>query len=272
MQNKKYQDKTLSVGIPYHSKTLANNLKEAIDSILNQSLIPEALLMIQNGDVPANLEMLVNDYCEKNSIMQQIHVPELGLPAALNASILVAETDYYARMDSDDIAVTDRFEKQMDFLQRHDEIDILGSWAWEFSATSGTIKKRLKRMPTEPAKMREWFHYRNPFIHPTVIFKTESIKKLGLYNEGFKTDQDLELWGRAIKAGLGIANLSEPLLFFRTDNMLAKRSKIDAVMRQVRARYSLNTPSLKLNILKVLALIFRLTPRFIREAGYKYLR
>ncbi|NQT63409.1 MAG: glycosyltransferase [Candidatus Marinimicrobia bacterium] len=265
-------DTSLTVGIPFHSKTLVSDLKEAIESIISQTLKADIIHLVQNGDISEEVDELLKSFMAEHQNIEHLLVEKSGLAAALNVSLRHTRTTYYARMDSDDISVRDRLFTQISFLREHPEIDIVGAWAWEFGSQEGLSKKRLKKMPTDPQKMQEWVHYRNPFIHPTVMYRVEFIRKLGYYNEVFLTDQDLELWGRAINNGAKIANIPTPLLYFRTDNMLSKRSKVDAVMRQIRARYVVRTWSPRLNILKVLALIFRLTPRIIREAGYKYLR
>ena len=86
------------------------------------------------------------------------------------------------------------------------------------------------------------------------------------------TDQDLELWGRALKNNIIISNIQIPLVYLRTKNRLLRRSKLSAIKRQVLIRYSYNTSSFKLNVLKLASIMLRLLPLKIREWSYKYLR
>lgn len=262
----------ITVGIPYHSGSDSKHLKTCIDSILEQSILPERIILIQNGHVEGELKSLALRTQSDKVKIDHLTVMKQGLPAALNASLKITTTEYYARMDSDDIAFPQRLEQQLRFMEQNPEISILGGWAKEFSSKSGLQASVEKRTPTDKKLIVEWFHYRNPLIHSTVMFRMSVFKKMGYYDEEYRTDQDLQLWGRAIKSSIGIANLREFLIYFRTDNMLKKRSAFDAIWRQVKARYSVRTYSPKLNVLKILALSFRLLPKKLRGLGYKHLR
>ena len=112
----------------------------------------------------------------------------------------------------------------------------------------------------------------NPLVHPTVVFRVSVFDKIGLYDEKFYTDQDLELWSRALKNKVGISNIQKPLLYFRIEGRQKRRSKFSAIKRQIIARYSYNTLSMKLNILKIASILFRLLPEKIRLWGYKNIR
>lgn len=262
----------VTVGIPYHGSTKLSDLQDAVKSIQTQQIPVHKIHLVQDGDVDQELEAYVDKLAEEFDNIKISKLKKSGLPAMLNHSIMDCETPYYARMDSDDISFPQRMQKQVEYLEQHPEISILGAWAKEFSSEGGIENSFIKRTPIEPKLMIEWVHFRNPFIHSTILFRLDVFKQIGMYNPAYKTDQDLELWGRAINASVGIANLPEPLIYFRTDNMLLKRSKLDAVFRQIKARYAVRTWSLRLNLFKVLALLFRLTPKIVRKAGYKYLR
>jgi len=262
----------LTVGIPFHEGVDPIQLAEAIESILNQTFGAASCHLIQNGSVSPEVSELVESYVREHSHVELIYVSKKGLAAALNQSINKSTTQFYARMDSDDIALPDRFEKQIHYLTEHPEVLVLGGWAKEFNSTSGVEAAVLKKVPTEPHVMHEWFHYRNPFIHPTIMFRTRLFETLGTYDETYLTDQDLQLWGRVINANVPIANIPEVLIYFRTDNVISRRSQLAAVRRQAVARYSVKAGSLKLKILKIAALSFRLMPNFIQSLGYRHLR
>jgi len=262
----------VTVGIPFHSNTRLIDLLEAVESIQKQDVKVQLIHLLQDGEVSSDLEKYASDLEANYDNVRYSKLKKAGLPTLLNFSIDKCDTPYYARMDSDDVSFLHRIRTQYEYLESHQEISILGAWAEEFSSEKGMQNSILKKTPTDPLEMVEWFHYRNPFIHSTVMFRVSVFKKIGMYRADFKTDQDLELWGRAINHSIGMANISQALIYFRTDNMLLKRSKLDAVFRQLKARYTVPTWSIRLNILKIFALVFRLTPRIIREVGYKYLR
>ncbi|MBT3252861.1 MAG: glycosyltransferase [Candidatus Marinimicrobia bacterium] len=264
--------KDLTVGIPYHWGSDPSQLIETLDSVIGQSLRAGCCHLIQNGNVSDQICEIVDGYTSKHAEFKKIHVEKRGLAAALNTSLLQCTTRYYARMDSDDIALPQRFEKQISYLEAHEDVQILGGWAKEFSTSEGVANSVLKQMPVDQQEMQNWFHYRNPFIHSTIVFRTEVFKNIGYYDETYLTDQDLELWGRAINANVQLANIPEVLIYFRTDNVIGRRSQFSAIKRQAVARFSVTTYSLKYNLLKLAALTFRLMPRWIQKLGYKNLR
>ena len=129
-----------------------------------------------------------------------------------------------------------------------------------------------KILPYEYHELEKLFHYRNPLIHATVVFRKLVFEKIGYYNEKYLSDQDLELWSRVFRNNIKITNLSEPLLYSRTKNVIIRRSTFPAILRQVQARYSYNTLSIRLNILKIFILLSRLTPHGFQRFLYKHFR
>jgi glycosyltransferase involved in cell wall biosynthesis len=259
---------SVTVGIPFYSDSKPEELKAAIDSIISQSLRSVDIHLIQDGLVPEALSQIIHSYIEGHSNITHLVIKHnSGLAHAINLSILNTTSKYYARMDSDDIAHPQRLEKQVQFLETHPDIDILGTWAVEFEndPEQGSIRK----LPVEATEMKQMFHYRNPFIHPTVVFRRSVFAKIGLYDATF-LDEDLELWSRAFLAGINVANLPEPLLFYRFAGSIQRRSS--RLYYHIKARYQFNTWSIKLNLLKVLSLLLRIMPYPFQAWAYKNLR
>ena len=266
-------DSKITVGIPFYAKSNIDYLKLSIDSIINQSSTPSAIHLIQDGNVNDNISKLINKYKkEYPDIIKILVLKKKGLPSALNESIKLCSTKYYARMDADDIAFKDRLKEQICFLEKNEEVEILGAWAIEFETNLKHDSNFINKRPDNQAAINEYFHYMNPLIHSTVIFRMEVFNKIGMYNPKFLTDQDLELWGRALKKKVIISNMQIPLLYLRIEGRQNRRSKLAAVKRQIIARYSYNTLSIKYNFLKFSAIIFRLLPSPIRDWGYRNLR
>jgi len=172
-------------------------------------------------------------------------------------------------MDSDDIAHPQRLEKQVAFLNAHPDVDILGSWALEFEEDPLTEKGFVRQLPTESSEIESMFHYRNPFVHSTVVFRRSVFAKIGLYNVNF-LDEDLELWSRAFQKKIKTANLAEVLLHYRFKDSIQRRS--ERVLYHAKARYQFNTWSIKLNVLKVLSLLLKIMPYWVQDWAYKNLR
>lgn len=263
----------VTAGIPFHGGIAAAHLRLAIDSILNQTVPAQQIHLIQDGPVSSELSKLAAAYAAAHPNVSYLLIPcNSGLPHALNLSILAAPTRYYARMDADDLAYPERLARQLEFLEQHPEIDILGTWAVEFTGDHFSGGGTLKKMPTDRPGIAAMFHSRDPFIHPSVVFRRSVFARIGLYDTAFLTNQDTELWARALKKKVGVANLPEPLLYFRAEGMIKKRAGFKAVLRLVRARYRFHTWSPRYNLLKVAALLFRFLPHSVQAWGYRNLR
>jgi glycosyltransferase involved in cell wall biosynthesis len=261
----------ITVGIPFYKGSDVAHLRAAIDSILWQSLPAKEIHLIQDGSVSKTLEELIKEYTATYPHIKHLLISQnMGLAHALNISILNSSSKYYARMDSDDIAHPDRFSKQIDFLESNLDIDILGTWAFVFEDELPSENCPIRIMPVRNQEIHELFHYQNPLIHPSVMFRHSVFAKIGLYNVEFRLEEDLELWARALKLRVGISNLSEPLLYYRNTGVIARRSA--ALRQQIKARYRYNTLSPKLNILKVMSLVFRVLPYKMQVWGYKKLK
>lgn len=264
--------KLITAGIPFYAKSNVDHLKVAIESVINQSYRIDDIHLIQDGEVSESISSVVKNYVNKNNKIRLLKFPKMGLAAVLNNSIKKSNSKYYARMDADDISKPERLEKQLLFLEENSDVDILGTWAIEFNNQKQLSDGFVKKLPNEMKAIKNMFHYRNPLVHSSVMFRTSVFEKIGLYNPTFYTDQDLELWGRAISAGIIISNLQEPLLMFRNTDVIKRRSSLPAIYRQIKARYLVNTYSIRLNLLKICAILFRFLPYNIKKAGYNYLR
>jgi len=263
----------VTLGIPFYQKSKVDHLKTCIDSILSQTYVPSVIHLIQDGPVNGDISNLIDKYIQKYPDNFKILIlPKKGLPYALNQSIKKSNTKYYARMDADDIAIQNRLEIQFNYLEENPNIDILGTWAYEFKNDYNKNDLYINKTPNVIKLINEYVHYRNPLIHPSVMFRINLFKKIGFYNEKMITDQDLELWGRALKNKINISNIQQPLLFLRTNDRLIRRSQLPAIKRQIIIRYSYNTWSLKLNFLKLISILLRVLPFRIREWAYNNLR
>ena len=179
-------------------------LKESVESILNQTYSDFELLIIDDSDNNDNKNFL-KSYNDTRIIV--IEGNRKGLASALNKGISHAEGEYIARMDADDISMPERFSKQVEYLDNHPEISVLGTNFQSFPQ----IKEFI--YPQSP----DYFDIIQGCCigHPTVMMRLSDIKKYNLYyNEDFKFSEDYELWSRAVRY-TNIANLQEILLKYR---------------------------------------------------------
>lgn len=262
----------VTVGIPFYAGETPAHFRAAIDSVLNQSHSPEAVHLVQDGPVPEELSAIVDAYTDKYDEVVHILIPSnRGLSYALNTSIRRTETSYYARMDADDICHKERLERQIGFLEAHPTVDILGTAALEFDTHPDESGKMLKKMPERKEEIERMAHYRTPFIHPSVVFRTRVFETIGFYEERDMVD-DVALWMEAFHHDVGVANLPDPLLYFRTSGVVGRRAHLRRALREAVIRLRYPTRSVRLNALKLASILFRFLPARIQEWGYQNLR
>ena len=135
----------------------------------------------------------------------------LGLGPALDAGLQASEHEIVARMDADDVSVPDRFEKQLPLVEAG--ADIVGSGLWEFGAS---IDDNLGRRtpPTDPDEIRRVVRFRDPFNHPTVVYRRSAVLAAGGYAD-MALMEDYLLFTRMVVGGAVPANLAEPLVHYR---------------------------------------------------------
>lgn len=182
-------------------------ITESIDSILKQTFCDFELLIINDGSTDASCD-IIKEYND-NRIRFIDNKQNRGLIAVLNQGLHLAKGTYIARMDADDIALPERLAKQIAFLDKEQEIGILGTQIEHF----GDTKKKISHFPLKVGILDL---LRNCCIsHPTVMLRKSIFQQYQLYySEEYGSSEDYELWSRAIHI-MKIANLPEVLLKYR---------------------------------------------------------
>lgn len=264
---------SVTVGIPFYAKSDPAALRLAIDSILQQTYRVKHIHLIQDGPVPNILTDIVNTYTSQNSQISHLIIEKnSGLAYCLNISILNCKTPYYARMDSDDYSDPHRIEKQARYLDEHPQVEILGSFAKEYNRTPHEPDVLLKKVPETMPEIQSTFHYKAPMIHASVMYRHEVFAKIGLYNVNYRTDEDNDLWLRAIRAKVLMANIPEPLYYIGVGDQIFRRTSMLAITEASRNKFRLFTWSPKLNFLKCAFVAYRLLPTCIQASIYKRMR
>jgi glycosyltransferase involved in cell wall biosynthesis len=135
----------------------------------------------------------------------------VGLGPALDAGLKACRHEIVARMDADDVSVPDRFEKQLPVVEAG--ADIVGSGLWEFGSSPQDVVGR-RTPPTDPDEIRRVIRFRDPFNHPTVVYRRSAVEAAGGYTD-MALLEDYLLFTRMVQAGARPANLAEPLVYYR---------------------------------------------------------
>ena len=189
----------------------------ALDSILvNQTLKPNEVVLVQDGPVPDSTARLLSDY--ENYFKGVLIVIRLkkngGLGNALKIGVENAKYDIVARMDSDDICAPDRFEKQLAYLESHPECDIVGGQITEFIDTPDNIVGK-REVPCDNEAIYHYMRSRCALNHPTVMFKKKAVLDAGNYQDWF-WNEDYYMWIRMMEQGCVFANLPDVLVNMRS--------------------------------------------------------
>lgn len=186
-------------------------LREAIESILNQTFIDFEFIIVNDGSTDNSLKIIKNYSDERILIIN--NEKNIGLTKSLNKALKQAKGEYIARQDADDISLPNRFEKQVKHFEKHPEVVLVGTNVCLIDETGEIIEKRV--VSAKPS-IKDLFK-KNRFSHGSVMIQKEIVDKLGGYNELFKYSQDYELWLRIAKC-YEVRNLTQVLYKLRFHN------------------------------------------------------
>ncbi len=191
-------------------------LEPALSSIgAGQTCQAEEYVLVRNGLLNDEAAKLLSAFKEKmGDMVKLLDRHEMGtLSEALNQGLASCSFDLVARMDPDDIAMPQRFEKQLEAFRRNPTLDICGTYIGEFDGDPASA--RLRKLPVEHQSIVDVAKWRNPLAHPSVMFKKQAILDIGGYPDIGKA-QDYLLWVKAIIEGCELVNIPEQLLLFRS--------------------------------------------------------
>jgi glycosyltransferase involved in cell wall biosynthesis len=215
-----------SVLIPVYIKENSSYFESALRSILDeQTIVPDEVIIVEDGPITEALGNVIGDFQTRhgNVIKRYKLEKNQGMGIAMNYGLARASFEWIARMDSDDIAVSDRFERQLKFLKSDPTIDVLGTSIEEFDRQPGDLR-RFRALPQENDDIVRLMKLRNPINHMTVFFRKEVALRTGGY-WSHKYNEDYNLWYEMQKIGAKFHNLSENLVHVRVGNdMVGRRS------------------------------------------------
>lgn len=200
----------------------------ALESITtHQTIKPSEVVLVVDGPVPEEIDHVITEACGNNPDLFRIirFEQNQGLGIALQKGMEAASNDIVIRMDSDDIAVPDRLEKQTQFMESHSDVAICGGQIEEFiNEESNIVGKR--EVPCSDLDIRNYMKSRCPFNHMTVALRRSEVLRAGNYQPWF-WNEDYYLWLRMMLAGCKFANLPETLVYVRVGkDMYARRGGI----------------------------------------------
>ena len=211
-----------SVLLSLYLKESPSFLKASLDSIFNQTLLPSEIVLVKDGPLTDDLNSVVDEYVQQFHLIKVVQLPDnMGLGKALNIGLQYCSYDLVARMDADDIAKKNRFEKQVQLFIDNPHLDICSAWIDEFEGSVCNVLS-CRKLPENHQEIVNYAQKRCPLNHPVVMFKKSAVLGSGGYQH-FPLLEDYYLWVRMIQNGCVFYNIQESLLWFRTSSDMFKR-------------------------------------------------
>ena len=194
----------------------------AMDSILNQTLQPDEIILIRDGEVPQELQAVINKYiCDKRTFTYIPLNENKGLGNALRIGVERSRNELIARMDTDDIAVERRLALQLDAFEKDPKLALVGGQIIEFEESpDNPTGKRM--VPVHHQDILQFMRTRSPFNHMSVMFRKSSVLNAGNYKPLYYLE-DYYLWCRMALDGYKFSNLSDTLAYVRVGSEMYHR-------------------------------------------------
>ncbi len=198
----------LSIVMPVYNRE--NYIKSAIDSILNQTFTRFEFIIINDGSTDKTVE-IIQSY---NDLRIKLHHNDKnrGIVYSRNHGLQKATGKYIGMFDSDDIALPQKFEKQVNFLEKNPDYAMVGAWV-KWIDGDGNLTGKSWKLPAPPQKIPAMMLFRNYFVQSTVVIRHEAIPEGG-YSEGFDIVEDSKMWFD-VSLNHKVANIQEYLLHYR---------------------------------------------------------
>lgn len=250
-------------------------LDEALNSLAIQTCPADEIILVIDGNIPESLHKIINKWIPKLPLII-VKLPEnVGLGNALNKGLVKAKFDIVARMDTDDICVPERFEKQIAYFEENPEITLLGGAINEFDSTLSKSHS-VKLSCVNHDDIVKFSIRRNPFNHMTMMFRKEQILFAGNYQH-HPYMEDYNLWLRCIFMGAHCHNLSDVLVHARAGSEMISRRRGKGYIRSEFKLALLKTKCFPRSIVNItfvtfLRIVSRVLPVKLLTLVYKSLR
>ena len=202
-----------------------NYFRISLNSVINQTVIPTEVVLVKDGPVPEVIQNVIDEVDRLHpGIINQVQLKKnVGLGLALNEGLKVCKYELIARMDSDDICLPDRFEKELAVFENNSDMDIVGCLVKEFVGTPDNVVGK-RDVPLDNVSIHKYARKRDPFNHPAVMYRKSKVMKYGPYGD-YRKNQDTALWIEMLNNNCIASNVPEYLLMFRFDEGTYKKRK-----------------------------------------------
>lgn len=262
-----------SVLMSLYFKEKPEYLTECFESLKNQTVQADEIVVVFDGAITPELEQVMQNFAEILPLNIVRLEQNQGLGKALNHGLTHCRNEWVFRMDTDDICIPERFEKQIAFIEQNPDTIIFGGQIAEFGSDINDIVS-YRRVPTETKAIVEFTQKRCPFNHMTVAYQKSAVLKCGGYQD---LQEDYYLWIKLVALGKKVANLPEVLVYARVGNgMVGRRRGIaqaKAEWRLFKLKHQVGMQNIVSGFITfTMRVVPRLLPTVLLTLFYKLLR
>lgn len=272
MENQQKEKYSVLMSLYYKEKPAY--LRQALDSIFCQTVVPDDVVLVEDGTVGQELETVV---CEYENKYPQLNVVRFdknrGLGYALNDGIKECRNEIVARMDTDDVAMPTRMEEELHVMREHPEYGMISSWIDEFITDTAHVTS-VRKLPEMPDEVMAYAKKRCPVNHPVVMYRKSEVLAVGGYQTKY-FPEDYFLWIKMLMNGCKVYNIQKSLLWFRYNpDTFARRGGWKYACDEVATQWNMyrmgfiSVPRLLVNVL--IRFTVRIVPNSIRGKFYRY--
>ena len=245
--------------------------REALDSVFAQTIRPSEIVLVEDGPLTPELYAVIEEYCQKYPIFNIVkNEANLGLGLALRKGVEACSNEIIARMDTDDLLPSDRFEKQLHIIEKG--YDVVSCMSMAFKDTINNVIA-IKKRPEFHEDIVKLAHKRSPVCHAACFMRKSKVLEAGNYVHR-QYYEDYNLWVRMILAGSKFYNIQEVLYYVRTDDRQVQRrggfQYLKKELKYLHEFYNLGFYSLgDLVLNSMIRIVARLTPTVIRSKVFQ---
>lgn len=216
-------EKKYSVLMSVYYKENPKWFDESIKSMFEQTIKPSEFVLVEDGPLTNELYNVVEKYQKEypNEFKVVTIEKNVGLGPALKKGVEECSNEYIARMDSDDISIPERCEKQLNYFKEFPDTDIVGSNIAEFIDQIENVIA-YRNLPQKDNEIKKYARRRNPFGHPSIMMKKSKVLEAGNYRSYYLCE-DYDMWIRMIEKGAKCYNFQELLVYMRISEDFYKR-------------------------------------------------
>lgn len=236
-------EKRYSVLMPLYINDNPEWFKISLESMLNQTIMPDEIVIVCDGEITNELDNILTSYKKKYPKLFNINYFQInrGLGITLSDGVKLCKNEIIARMDADDYSIPTRCEKQLQILNNHPEIDLVGSCVDEFIDSIDNVVARV-RLPEKHDDIVGFAKRRCPIRHPSLMYKKSKVLQAGNYRN-YRHAQDYNLIVHMILNGCKMYNLQDVLVYMRVNKDFYKRrgglKQLENILRLKKEFYDL---------------------------------